>query len=242
MTDINVTEKEQNDVIADDIKIRADWQKLTDKQRALIRYFLKTGNKTRAYLAAHYDGVWPSESRVKKKTVIGNCYAEFRKPHIRLVIEQIQEKAVKDSRILFEDISDESVSDLMETQMEIQTMKIDSLWVLKRAALLADFNLNRFITVHDNEAVYDFSTASEDDWYCIQEYTSDHSFMRAGDDLVPVHKVKVKSYDKLRALELVGKHVDVGAFKDKVELSGDESNPIQTITRRIVRPDDGPSD
>ena len=39
-------------------------------------------------------------------------------------------------------------------------------------------------------------------------------------ELIPVDEIKIKTYCKIRALELVGKHVDVQAFKDRVEHSG----------------------
>lgn len=93
--------------------------------------------------------------------------------------------------------------------------QIDAEWVLKRAALLASFNIKRFIkTLPDGQAVYDFSEATDDDWYCISEYTVD--VIRRGKKVLPVERVKLKSFDKLRALELVGKHVDVAAFKDQI--------------------------
>ena len=133
------------------------------------------------------------------------------------------------------------VDDLVEAQKEVETLQIDALWVLKRAALLADFNINKFIRVEGGEAVYDFSVATEDDWYCIQEYVVDSMFIKGEMGLVPVDKIRLKTYDKLRALELVGKHINVGAFKEKLELSGDEENPIQTITRRIIKVGDSES-
>ncbi|MFW2106409.1 terminase small subunit, partial [Acinetobacter guillouiae] len=39
---------------------------------------------------------------------------------------------------------------------------------------------------------------------------------------------KIKWPDKVKNLELIGKHVSVGAFKDKVELTG--SVTVQTIS------------
>jgi len=155
-----------------------------------------------------------------------------------VVIEQVQETAIKKANTQLDQIIDENVDDLIEQQKEVETLQIDALWVLKRAALLADFNINRFIRVQGGEAVYDFSTATDDDWYCIQEYVVDNTFVKGECGLIPVDKLRLKTYDKLRALELVGKHINVGAFKEKLELSGDEENPIQTITRRVVKAKD----
>ncbi len=102
-----------------------------------------------------------------------------------------------------------------------EKVAIDAAWVLKRAALLADFNINRFITVQeDGTAVYDFSGATDDDWYCISEYTVETLTKRDVAGPYEVDKLKLKTFDKLRALELVGKHVHVQAFSEKVEHTG----------------------
>lgn len=222
-----------------DRKIRADWTKLTEKQKDMIRQFMKIGNKFESYAAAYYPDGW--EDRIKLQTIRANAYKEFNKPHIKIIIEQIQEKAIQKAEIEMDEIAEGAVDDLIEIQKEVETLQIDALWVLKRAALLADFNINKFIRVEGGEAVYDFSTATDDDWYCIQEYVTDSSFVKSEMGLVPVDKIRLKTHDKLRALELVGKHINVGAFKEKLELSGDEENPIQTITRRIVKASDNES-
>lgn len=106
---------------------------------------------------------------------------------------------------------------------------VDSSWVLKRARLLADFNISAFVRVGvDKKAVYDFSTASDDDWYCISEYTVDQLSKGGKDDKYDVERTKIKGHCKLRALELVGKHVSVQAFKDNVDISGQLTQVIMT--------------
>ena len=49
---------------------------------------------------------------------------------------------------------------------------------------------------------------------------------------------KIKWPDKVKNLELLGKHVSVGAFKDKVEHSGDPDNPIN-MSLKVVFENDG---
>lgn len=41
---------------------------------------------------------------------------------------------------------------------------------------------------------------------------------------------KIKWPDKVKNLELIGKHVDVQAFKDRKEISGINGGPIETLT------------
>ena len=49
---------------------------------------------------------------------------------------------------------------------------------------------------------------------------------------------KIKWPDKVKNLELLGKHVSVGAFKDKIEHSGDPNNPIN-MSLKVVFESDG---
>lgn len=48
---------------------------------------------------------------------------------------------------------------------------------------------------------------------------------------VPIGMVrKVKFSDRTRHLELIGKHTDVQAFREKVELTGKNGGPVQTVS------------
>lgn len=207
-----------------DEKIRADWTKLSSKQKELVKHYMKTGNKTQSRIAAYGEG--------------GGLTA-FNSMHVKAVIAQIEQTAVIKANFSLDDVLNEKIDDLVEVQKDILDMQIDAAWVLKRAALLADFNIDVFIKVDDDgQAYYDFTTATSDDWYCISEYTVDTIQKGAGESKYFVEKTKLKPFDKLRALELVGKNVNVNAFQDKMILAGDEDNPIQTITRTIVKADE----
>ena len=92
---------------------------------------------------------------------------------------------------------------------------IDASWVLKKLQLLAEFNINKFIIVQNDKAYYDFSKATDDDWYCISEYSRDTVTKAVAGDLVEADKVKLKAACKLTALKLVGQHIGVGAFQQE---------------------------
>ncbi|HAA07674.1 MAG TPA: terminase small subunit [Acinetobacter schindleri] len=49
---------------------------------------------------------------------------------------------------------------------------------------------------------------------------------------------KIKWPDKVKNLELLGRHVSVGAFKDKIVHSGDPNNPIN-MSLKVVFEDEG---
>ncbi len=119
-----------------------------------------------------------------------------------------------------------------EMTERLQIECVDAEWVLRRARLIADFNIKKFITVTDEgDAVYNFSKATDDDWYCIDEYVTEQSYRGMKGFEVPVDKLKIKTAGRLKALELVGKHVTVQAFKENVEHSG-------TVTQINMTADD----
>jgi len=114
---------------------------------------------------------------------------------------------------------------LVAVNESLMKTTIDAAWVLHRAALLADFNIRKFIRVDDQgNAVYNFSNATDDDWYCIAEYTVEEIAKGSKEDTYFVDKVKLKTVDKLRALELVGKHVTVQAFREQIDHSSKDGS------------------
>jgi phage terminase small subunit len=204
--------------------IKVDWIKFSPKQRAAIAGYMKHGNKIKAYRDA-YDTETPNLNTVRKC-----AYNLFKKPHVKAMIEQIQTYAIQKANIQMENMVDGCMDEVIEAQKEFNSLAVDAHWVLRRLALLADFNIKTFIRVDsDGNAVYDFSEASDDDWYCIQEYVAEELQRGQGEDKYFVDKLKIKGYDKLRALELVGKHVDIQAFKDQSDV-----NLNATVTHRTL--------
>jgi phage terminase small subunit len=113
---------------------------------------------------------------------------------------------------------------IMRGQKKAQDITgIDSQWVLRRSALLAEFNINKFVrTQADGSPVYDFTNATDDDWYCISELTVDRIMKGQGEGVYEIERVKVKAHDKLKAIELVGRNVLVQAFKDNIKVEVDD--------------------
>jgi|GEM_PF-3293749 len=205
------------------------WSTLTDQQQDLVMEYIRHGNKMRAYRTAYPV---PGQN---EKTQQSSCYKVFNNPKVKAVIEHIQAKAIERANLRIEEAIEDFVESQVEQALKFEQATIDAEWVLRRASLLADFNIRKFIRVdsHGN-AVYDFSDADDDDWYCIQEYTVEEINRGKGEDTYLVDKLKIKTYDKLRALELVGKHVEVQAFRDQIGVGDPDGNPIQTIERVIV--------
>jgi len=135
-----------------------------------------------------------SAKNMKPRTINRRAVELFQLPHVKKIVDASIVKASEDAQI-------------------------DAAWVLKRSAILANFNINRFMVFKDGVALYDFSLATDDDWYCISEIVIDQVGV-SKNGLYLVDKVKLKGVDKLRALEQVGKNVQVQAFQEQELLPG----------------------
>ena len=212
-------------------KIKVDWSIYTDKQKNAISGYIRHGNKNKAYREA-YD-----VSKQKPNTTLRNCQKFFKQPKIKVIIDQVQEEAVRRANIQVEEAIQGFCDKMVEDATQEEMLNIDAYWVLRRTALLADFNIRKFIKTDDlGNATYDFSEATDDDWYCIQEYTVEEISRGNGEDVYHVDKLKIKVYDKLKALELVGKHVQVQAFREQVGHGNPDGSPFERIVREIVEP------
>lgn len=100
--------------------------------------------------------------------------------------------------------------------------------VIQELARIAFVNPQKVINAEDGSVRAD---ASEDDLACIQSVKVKQSFSDKGD----MTEREVRLNDKMKALELLGKHL--GMFKDKVELEG--SLESVTIINDIPREKDG---
>ncbi len=111
--------------------------------------------------------------------------------------------------------------------------QIDADWVLQRAAAMASFDIRMILDSQGN-------VMEPRDWPDIAGvaiHSIDVSEL-GGDDGTPLALIKkIKRVDPLRALEVVGRHVDVQAFKDRIEhsMSEDMASAIQQARKRSRR-------
>jgi len=174
-----------------------DKYNLTIKQRVFADAYIATGRKATAYRLA-YDTSGMSDSGVHRESAALLSHCEPVKAY------------VADRKALAVQIADATTAEV----------EINAAWVLKKTALLAAFNIRKFLRVENGIAVYDFTDATDDDWYCLDEYVAEDIQLRDG-KVFAVGKVKFKAAAKLQALKLLGEHIDVQAFKQQLELSGE---------------------
>lgn len=110
--------------------------------------------------------------------------------------------------------------------------QIDSDWVLKRLALEADADLGDLFDEDGN-------LRPMQEWPKIWRMG-----LVTGLDVVAVKGTgvitKVKLSDRVKRIELIGKHTDVQAFRDSLTIGGDKDNPLlHKIERTVVDPKGG---
>lgn len=159
-----------------------------------------------------------SAKNMKPRTINRRAVELFKLAHVKKLVDAAIAQASEDSQI-------------------------DAAWVLKRSALLANFNINKFLVFKDGVALYDFALADDDDWYCISEIVIDQVGV-SKNGLYLVDKIKLKSVDKLKALEQVGKNVGVQAFKESIVVQGAiatsdmDDERFAEVRRQMLKNDD----
>ena len=110
--------------------------------------------------------------------------------------------------------------------------------VLRELAKLGFANMQDYMSItKDGEPFADLSKLNRDQAAAITEFTVEDFTEGRGDDARDVRRVKFKLADKRAALVDIGKHI--GMFKDRVELTGANGGPVETVsrvTRTIVDP------
>lgn len=168
-------------------------KELNFQEKAFMALYLQSFNATQAALGAGYSEY---VARNQAYSWVGITGCQPNKLHLR-----------------------DAIHDEMTERLQIEC--VDAEWVLRRAKLIADFSIKKFINVTEaGDAVYDFSKATDDDWYCIDEYVTEESYKQMDGLQVPVNKIKIKTASRLAALKLVGDHIKVQAFKENIEHSG----------------------
>lgn len=180
-------------------------RQLTPKMRKALDYYAKDPNKNKSDAYRHAY----SASRMNDNVVHVRASELFNHPLMAEAVEQMNAEAAKHRAI-------------------------DASWVLAKLQLLAEFNINKFIVIRNDKAYYDFSKATDDDWYCISEYSRDTVTKAVGEDLIEVDKVKLKAACKLTALKLAGQHVGVGAFQQEQRDAAAGAEAVASALEKIA--------
>lgn len=182
-------------------------KKLTEKQKRFCDEYLVDLNATRAYKKAY-----PSVK--KDETARANASRLLTKANIKEYID----KRIKDR----------------QKRTEITQDK-----VLKELAAIAFSNGSKYAKVVERKAydeegkpVVDYETGKQLTYKTVEFKNTDDLTEDEKKAISSIHKgrdgMKVETYDKMKALELLGKHL--GMFKDKLELSGTVNNPYEGLT------------
>lgn len=165
---------------------------LTDKQQRFVEEYLIDLNATQAAIRAGYS----------EKTAYSIGHENLSKPEIIEAIAQAKKE-------------------------RSERTKIDADYVLQKAVALLETNISDFLeTPEDGMPYFNLSKATPEQLAAIETLQLDTAQERDGEDengkpkYTEVRKIRVGIPKKKEMLELIGRHVDVQAFKDKLEHSG----------------------
>ena len=117
---------------------------------------------------------------------------------------------------------------------------VDANWIVERLMSIADANLGDLIVIDDEgRASVDMALLTPDMRRALGEFTVDEYTKGRGPNAVPVTKMKIKTVDKLRALEMLGKHLNL--FTDTIKIEGDADliNRLYAGRERVGAEEDG---
>lgn len=111
--------------------------------------------------------------------------------------------------------------------------------VLKELAAIAFSNGSKYAKIVDKKVydeegkpIIDFETGEQLTYKTVEFKNTDDLKEEEKKAIFSIHKgkdgIKVETYDKMKALELLGKHL--GMFTNKVEVSGNVNNPFENLT------------
>ena len=177
-------------------------------EKACQEYVLNGGDQSKAYRKA-----FPASLKWKDASVHERASKLFADAKVRSRIKELQEEAAKVAKDKF---------------------KIDAEYVLGR---LAEIDRMDFadIFAEDGQSLLPIR-----EWPCVwRRYISGFDFSEVwdgyGDERQMVGLLKkIKWPDKVKNLELLGKHVSVQAFRDQVGLSDPDGGPIQVTRIELV--------
>lgn len=113
------------------------------------------------------------------------------------------------------------IKKLIAQQIEARSQRVEVTAdrVLQELAKVAFASVGDFLEVQpDGSAVVNLQGLTPEQLAAIGEVQVDEYVDGRGEDQRRVKRVKVKMLDKLKALELVGRHTDVQAWRDRVEV------------------------
>lgn len=110
--------------------------------------------------------------------------------------------------------------------------KIDADWVLRRLAAQADADMADLYTDAGTlKPVNEWPEVWRKGLVAGVEVIEEYGPAEEGGRELIGHTKKVKLFDRIKNLELIGKHVNVGAFSEKVALS----NPDGSLAPKIIK-------
>lgn len=184
---------------------------LTDKQKLFADEYLIDINATRAYKAVYKN------------------------------VKNDETAAVNGNRLLRNAKVDEYIKKRMEERSKRTEITQD--FVLQELYAIAKANGTHYVQVVEEPIILDGKYVVDPDTGKVKTYEAvkitptnkldDEKKKAIAGIKETKYGIDVSTYDKVRALELLGKHL--GMFKDKIEVTGNINNPYQGLTTEELK-------
>lgn len=181
--------------------------KLTDNQEKYVQELIKGKSQREAYKTAY------SKCKASDKTVDEKASKLFNMDKVRTRYNEIHDRLIKES----EDECIVSAKEVIRELKKIGFADIKDFLSFKTAKTVVDHDEETGEPIIDYTQIIDMLDSDQVDGKVIQEV----SISARG-------VFTFKLYDKMAALDKLGKHL--GMFTDKVEVKGNINNPFEGLT------------
>lgn len=170
-------------------------------------YVLERTTKTEAYKRG-----FPSAAKMKQDTVYVRASELFKRKRIQARVVELQEE---------------------KNKVAMEEFDVDATYILRRLVEVDQMDISDIL---DNTDTLRPVSEWPKVWrQFISAFDIEEIFAGRGDDRLSIGLLKkIKWPDKLRALEMLGKHIDVSAFKETLEHRGPGGGPIRVISTSMT--------
>lgn len=195
--------------------------KLTDKQERFVQELLKGKTQREAYRIAY-----PKSLKWKDSAVDETASKLLKNPKVFPRYEELKQRLIKEAE---EECIVEAKDVLRELVRIAFSNASDFAKVVTRPMKLRiwDEKLKEYVYEESDKKYEQYVELTDTDELTPSKKAAIASIKNTR------HGITVESYDKMKALELIGK--TIGLFKDKVEVSTGLSNPFEGLTTEELK-------
>lgn len=195
---------------------------LTDKQEKFVQALILGKSQREAYKAS-FNCV-----RMKDEVIDVRACELFKTSKVKVRFEALKGRLIKEAE-------DECICDAKDVLKELMKIAFSNGSDFAKVVTKPRTRTRRVLDEENGEYVYEEYVNQSDQFVEVTDTDQLPESKKASISSIRStrHGIKVESYDKMKALELIGK--SLGMFKEKIEISGEVKNPFEGLSTEDLK-------